>query len=112
MTNRDAGSAAPRLGRQLILTIATTVAILLVSAGLWFGAGYKAANECKDGAFGIPQVGAVEMTADGCRVNVGGTWSDPLPDRDSGLALAAVITAALACGPPYLLVAGRRRQAR
>jgi len=52
------------------------------------------------------------MTADGCLVNVGGTWSDPLPDRDSGLALAAVITAALACVPPYLLVISRRRQAR
>ena len=112
MTNHDAGPAAPRPGRQLALTIATTVAILLVSAVLWVGAGYAAAVECRENAFGIPQTEAVAMTPDGCRISIGGMWSDPLPFRNSGIALTAVITAALACVPPYLLVISRRRQAR
>lgn len=61
-------------------------------------------------AYDIPQVRAQEMTSEGCRINIGGQWSGPLPNRHSGIALVSVITAALACVPPYLLVIRRRRQ--
>jgi hypothetical protein len=109
MTNHDTGPAS-RSGRQLALTIAATVAILLISVLLWYGAGYLAARDCLSSAYDIPQVKAQEMTSEGCRINIGGQWSGPLPDRDSGTALAAVVTAALACVPPYLLIISRRRQ--
>lgn len=46
----------------------------------------------------------MEFTSEGCRVNVAGRWSDPLPARDEALTLAALVLAALAAVPPYLLV--------
>lgn len=63
-------------------------------------------------AYDIPQVKAQEMTSEGCRIDIGGQWSGPLPDRDSGIVLAALVAAALACIPPYLLIISRRRQKR
>jgi len=100
----------PHRGRGLAAAITVSLLALIVSAVLWFGAGYRAANDCRGSAYGIPDADAVEMTGDGCRVNVAGRWSDPLPARHEGLALAALVVAALACVPPYLLVLGRRDQ--
>ncbi|HWM35988.1 MAG TPA: hypothetical protein VNS49_02570 [Streptomyces sp.] len=102
-------AATPSGGRQLAAVITGSVLALLVAAGLWVGAGYRAAGECRDSAYGVPRAGAAEMTDDGCRVNVEGRWSDPFPSRDSGLAFAALIAAASAALPPYVLVLRRRR---
>jgi hypothetical protein len=99
-------AAAARRGRRLAV-VASALA-LAAAAALWFGAGYRAANDCREGTYGIPSVEAVEFTEDGCRINVAGRWSDPLQSRDETLTLAALVLAALSAVPPYLLVFRRR----
>jgi len=99
-------SAAVRRGRRLAVVLSALA--LAVAAFLWFGAGYRAANDCRDGAYGIPSADAVRFSEGGCEEAVDGKWSDPLPSRDDTLALAALIFAALAAVPPYLLLFRRR----
>lgn len=98
--------------RSLAAAVTASLLALLASTVLWVGAGYRAANDCREGGYGIPAADAVEMTEDGCRVRVAGQWSDPLPARDEGLALAALVAAALACVPPFLCALHRSRAAR
>jgi hypothetical protein len=106
MVNLAPTSAAARRGRRLAVTL--SVLCLAAAALLWLGAGYRAANECREGAYHIPSADAVRFSEGGCEVAVDGGWSDPLPSRDETLALAALIFAALAAVPPYLLVFRRR----
>lgn len=110
MTEHDDTSAAavPHRGRRLAAVAAASLLALLAAVVLWVGAGYRGSNDCRESAYGIPEAGAVEITEDGCRVEVAGQWSDPLPTRDEGLALAALVAAALAGVPPFLLILRRR----
>jgi len=53
-------SAAVRRGRRLAVVLSALA--LAVAAFLWFGAGYRAANDCRDGAYGIPSADAVRFS--------------------------------------------------
>lgn len=111
MPDDDRGTprvAVPFRGRRLAGAVTASLLALLASAALWVGAGYRAASDCRENGYGIPAADAVEMTDDGCRVQVAGQWSDPLPARDEGLAVAALVAAALACVPPYLFTFRRQ----
>lgn len=112
MPGHDQGTskgAVSDRGRRFVGAVIASLLALSASAVLWFGAGYRAASDCRENGYGIPAADAVEMTDDGCRVQVAGQWSDPLPSRDEGLAVAALVVAALACVPPYLLTLRRRK---
>jgi hypothetical protein len=100
--------AVPGRGRRLAGTVTASLLALLASAAFWIAAGHRAANDCRENGYGIPGADAVEMTDEGCRVQVAGEWSDPLPARNEGLALAALAAAGLACVPPYLHTLRRR----
>ena len=103
-------AVAPRR-RRLVGALLLSACALLCAAGLWFASGFATANECRESGYGIAD--AVEMTGDGCRLLVTDEdgrhlRSEPLPDRDTSLSLAAALLAASAAIPPYALLLRRR----
>ncbi|MFI8998985.1 hypothetical protein [Streptomyces sp. NPDC053542] len=110
---RRPAAAAPLGGRRLAAAFGASALALLCAGVLWLAAGFGGANECRESGYGIAD--AVEMTDSGCRIIVRGEdgrrlRSDPLPTRDGALMTAAVLAAAAAALPPYILVLrGRRR---
>lgn len=109
MTPDTPRGAAPVRGRRLAVTVVLSLGLLLCAAVLWYGAGYRAGNECLTSQYRIPTVTGAEMTEDGCTVLVNGQRSEALPGLDDGLALVALIVATLAAVPPYILLLARRR---
>lgn len=113
MTHHDSTppAAAPHKGRRLAAALAGSAAALLVAAGLWLAAGYRATNECRETGFGIAD--AVEMTEDGCQLIVRSEdgrrlRSAPMPSHDGALSALSIVAAAAAAIPPYILLLRRR----